>query len=90
MKKETWLITGGAGFIGSNLINYLLKKKQKIICLDNFIFSLSLKTLLEFTSPKYPLATSASVFGECMPIHIKVKLKRGLIGNFKPGSSFNL
>ena len=37
MKKETWLITGGAGFIGSNLINYLLKKKQKIICLDNFI-----------------------------------------------------
>lgn len=30
------LITGGAGFIGSNLINLLLKKNFKVICLDNF------------------------------------------------------
>jgi len=33
MKKI--LITGGAGFIGSHLCNYLLKKKNYIICLDN-------------------------------------------------------
>ncbi len=30
------LITGGAGFIGSNLSEYFLSKNYKIICLDNF------------------------------------------------------
>ena len=30
------LVTGGAGFIGSNLIKRILKKNQKVICLDNF------------------------------------------------------
>lgn len=30
------LVTGGAGFIGSNLIEELLNKKNKVICLDNF------------------------------------------------------
>ena len=31
-----WLITGVAGFIGSNLLEALLKKNQKVIGLDNF------------------------------------------------------
>ena len=30
------LITGGAGFIGSNLCEYFLSKKYKVVCLDNF------------------------------------------------------
>lgn len=30
------LITGGAGFIGSNLCDYFLQKDYKVICLDNF------------------------------------------------------
>ncbi len=30
------LITGGAGFIGSNLCDYFIGKNYKIICLDNF------------------------------------------------------
>jgi UDP-N-acetylglucosamine/UDP-N-acetylgalactosamine 4-epimerase len=35
-KQETWLITGVAGFIGSNLLEKLLKLNQKVIGLDNF------------------------------------------------------
>lgn len=34
--KQTILITGGAGFIGSNLVEYFLKKGYKITVLDNF------------------------------------------------------
>tara|TARA_B100000212_G_scaffold284210_1_gene224471 strand:- start:1299 stop:2228 length:930 start_codon:yes stop_codon:yes gene_type:complete len=30
------LVTGGAGFIGSHLIEKLLRDKQKVICIDNF------------------------------------------------------
>ncbi|PVX46571.1 UDP-N-acetylglucosamine 4-epimerase [Flavobacterium sp. 103] len=33
---EKVLITGGAGFIGSNLCEYFLSKKYKVVCLDNF------------------------------------------------------
>ena len=35
--KNIIVITGGAGFVGSNLIQYFLKKtKFKIISLDNY------------------------------------------------------
>lgn len=33
---KTWLITGVAGFIGSNLLEHLLKLNQRVIGLDNF------------------------------------------------------
>ena len=37
MKKNYIVVTGGAGFIGSNLIKYLINKtKFNIICLDNY------------------------------------------------------
>ncbi|WP_185963439.1 SDR family oxidoreductase [Flavobacterium gawalongense] len=34
--KSTILITGGAGFIGSNLCEYFLSKGHEVVCLDNF------------------------------------------------------
>lgn len=34
--KKTWLITGVAGFIGSNLLEILLQLNQKVVGLDNF------------------------------------------------------
>jgi len=34
--QQTWLITGVAGFIGSNLLETLLKLGQKVVGLDNF------------------------------------------------------
>lgn len=33
---QTWLITGVAGFIGSNLLETLLKLEQRVVGLDNF------------------------------------------------------
>jgi len=37
MQKNTIIITGGAGFVGTNLINLLLRKtKLKIISIDNY------------------------------------------------------
>jgi len=37
IENSTVLVTGGAGFIGSNLIEQLLNQSNKVICLDNFI-----------------------------------------------------
>ena len=33
---KTWLVTGVAGFIGSNLLEALLKSNQRVTGLDNF------------------------------------------------------
>ena len=36
IKNKKILVTGGAGFIGSNLCELLLEKENEVICLDNF------------------------------------------------------
>lgn len=35
-EQHTWLVTGVAGFIGSNLLETLLKLNQRVVGLDNF------------------------------------------------------
>ena len=37
IKNKKILVTGGAGFIGSNLCELLLEKENEVICLDNFL-----------------------------------------------------
>ena len=32
---ERTLITGGAGFLGSHLCDYLIEKGHEVICIDN-------------------------------------------------------
>ena len=39
MKMKKYIITGGSGFIGTNLILLLLKKKMKILNLDNLSYA---------------------------------------------------
>jgi UDP-N-acetylglucosamine 4-epimerase len=49
------LVTGGAGFIGSNLCEALLAKGARIVCLDNFSTGYP-KNILEFTvNPAFEL-----------------------------------
>jgi len=36
IENKIILVTGGAGFIGSNLCEYLLQYNNKVVCLDNF------------------------------------------------------
>ncbi|MGL3001242.1 SDR family oxidoreductase [Flavobacterium sp. RSSB_23] len=49
------LITGGAGFIGSNLTEYFLEKGYEVVCLDNFATGHRHNIALFLEHPKYRL-----------------------------------
>jgi UDP-glucuronate decarboxylase len=49
------LVTGGAGFIGSHLIDRLMESGQEVICLDNFYTGQKDNLLRWFNSPKFEL-----------------------------------
>ncbi len=52
---KTILVTGGAGFIGSHLIETLLGRGDSVICVDNF-FTGSKQNLLQFlNNPRFEL-----------------------------------
>ena len=36
-KKAKWLVTGSAGFIGSNISEFLIKHDQQVTGIDNYI-----------------------------------------------------
>jgi len=50
MKKI--IVTGGLGFIGSNLIDLLLKKNYKVLNIDKVTYSSNFYNIKEFKSSK--------------------------------------
>ncbi len=54
MTKETWLVTGGAGFIGSNFVRWALERRPKvrIVVLDKLTYAGSLENLRDLPSPE--------------------------------------
>ena len=49
------LVTGGAGFIGSHLIDRLMDKGEEVICLDNFYTGVKSNLNKWYTNPRFKL-----------------------------------
>ena len=79
MKKI--IVTGGSGFIGSNLVNFLIKKKYFVINLDKLTYSANKHNVSLRTKKNYRLIK--------VDINNKKKLIN-IIKKFKPKAIFNL
>jgi UDP-N-acetylglucosamine 4-epimerase len=55
IENKTILVTGGAGFIGSNLCEYLLQHHNKVVCLDNFATGRSANIQHLLSNPDFTL-----------------------------------
>ncbi|MFH1257080.1 MAG: GDP-mannose 4,6-dehydratase [Candidatus Diapherotrites archaeon] len=67
---KTAVVTGGAGFIGANLCEFLLQKKINVICVDNFLTG-SKENVAHLLSDKNFSLVSADISKE-IPVKEKV------------------
>jgi len=82
MVKKRIIVTGGLGFIGSNLIHLLLKKKFQVINIDKISYSSNFYNTKEYKNNKNYR------FIKC-DLNNKNKLQK-IIDKFKPLAIFNL
>ena len=79
MKKI--IVTGGLGFIGSNLIDLLLKKNYKVINIDKVTYSSNFYNTKEFQNSKNY---------RFIKLDIKDKKLNNILNKYKPDCLFNL
>ena len=75
------IVTGGLGFIGSNLIDLLLKNKYFVINIDKVTYSSNFYNVKEFSKKNYK-------FIKC-DINNKKKIKK-ILNKYRPNGIFNL
>ena len=80
MKKV--IVTGGLGFIGSNLIKILLKKKYFVINLDKVTYSSNFYNIKDFSKNKNYKFFKVDINNEKKVLQIFKK--------YKPNAVFNL
>ena len=76
------LVTGGLGFIGSNLINLLLKKKYTVLNIDKVSYASNFYNTREFKDNRNYKFLKCDLNNE--------KKLRQIITNFKPHGIFNI
>ena len=81
MKRKTVLVTGGLGFIGSNLLIHLIKLNYFVIILDKKTYSSNLMNLQNIDKNKYKLFIS--------DINNKSQIFK-ILKKYKPNAIFNL
>ena len=79
---EKIIVTGGLGFIGSNLIELLVKKKFNVINIDSVTYSSNFYNTQEFSKSRY------YKFIKC-DLNNKSKLNK-VFSKYKPICIFNL
>ena len=76
------LVTGGLGFIGSNLINLLLKKKYTVLNIDKVTYASNFYNTSEFKNNRKYKFLKCDLNNE--------KLFKKIVLNFKPDGIFNI
>ncbi len=81
MKAEKIVVTGGLGFIGSNLIDLLIHKKIQVINIDKVSYSSNFYNVKEYSKSKYYKFYKADINNKKKIIDILKKEKPSAIFN---------
>ena len=79
---QKFIVTGGLGFIGSNLIELLLSKKFKVLNIDKTSYASNTYNVKEFLRNKHYSFVKADINNQNKILKI--------LNNFKPNGIFNL
>ena len=75
-RTHSWLVTGAAGFIGSHLVERLLRLGQNVIGLDNFSTHLRPDNVTIKDAAIRPLASGLRETLDTGRLHINLKRQR--------------